>query len=249
MKDILSRAGSARLREFASTGPLLVFDFDGTLSPIVPVPHNARLTVVTRRLLEQVCSKYRTAVLSGRERSDVAARLSGIRFTYIVGNHGLQWQNRPTAGQTARVKRWQKMLGTFLANGDFTERESSRVLLENKKLSLSIHSRTPAVLSRLQRYAALLPGARVVAGKNVINVLPEKSHNKGTAVLALAARERRGMIFVGDDQTDEDVFCLRPGFELLTVRVQRSNRSRAQYFLRNQRNMDLFLKILLAARS
>ena len=56
------------------------------------------------------------------------------------------------------------------------------------------------------------------------------------------------VIYVGDDETDEDVFQLnRPG-QLLSIRVGRKRGSTAPYYLRNQAEIDRLLETLVAVR-
>ena len=74
-KNILDAEQLPLLKEFSRGKTCVIFDFDGTLAPIVEHPHNARLTDSTEAHLEQMCIKYPTAVLSGRSRSDVLEKL------------------------------------------------------------------------------------------------------------------------------------------------------------------------------
>ena len=52
-------------------------------------------------------------------------------------------------------------------------------------------------------------------------------------------------MFVGDDETDEDVFALYPAVDILSVRVGSSERSCARYCIRSQRHIDLLLLRIL----
>ena len=247
MKAILSRAGLAALREFCEKEPLLVFDFDGTLSPIVRNPDRARMRSRTMALLGMVCGKYKTAVLSGRERSDVQSRLNGIPAAFVIGNHGLQWgKKKAPALAAAQIRKWQEIMQKSLSEEGLRD---DLIHVENKLHSLSIHIRDPGLLKRAMKRAESLPGARVIAGKNVLNLLPVDSMHKGSAVISLAAKTRKkSVLFIGDDVTDEDVFSLDPPFRLLTIRVGRLRNSRAAYFLNGQEHMDAFLKELIRLR-
>ena len=88
---------------------------------------------------------------------------------------------------------------------------------------------------------------RLIRGKQVVNLLPRDAPHKGIALEK--ARARVGCdtaVYVGDDETDEDVFGLdRPG-RLLTVRVGRKRDSLASYFLRDQSEIDRLLIALLS---
>jgi trehalose 6-phosphate phosphatase len=88
---------------------------------------------------------------------------------------------------------------------------------------------------------------RIVGGKLVFNLLPERAPHKGLALRA--ARARFGCetaLYVGDDETDEDVFALDEHGTLLTVRVERSRGSCAAYYLQDQDEIDPFLEALIA---
>ena len=117
------------------------------------------------------------------------------------------------------------------------------VLVENKTHSLSVHYRHSRQ-KRAARTAILeaiegLGGVRVVPGKQVVNVLPAGAPHKGVALERL--RKSAGCdtaLYVGDDETDEDVFALdRPG-QLLAIRVGRSRTSKAGHFIESQARID-----------
>jgi trehalose 6-phosphate phosphatase len=125
--------------------------------------------------------------------------------------------------------------------------------IENKRLSISIHYRQARAKRRtleiIRAAIADLPvPARVVHGKQLLNVLPPDAPGKGYALEKLRKKLRvERAVYVGDDLTDEDVFSSKqPG--LLRVRVGRSQSSAAGYFLRDQRDIDRFLKRLLLLR-
>ena len=128
------------------------------------------------------------------------------------------------------------------------------VELEDKRYSLSLHYRRAtnkrAARDALRDAAAALPApARVVLGKQVINVVPAGAPDKGSALLAL--RERLGAetaLFVGDDVTDEDVFRIDQPDTLLTIRVGVKKTSAAAFAIPSQRDIDALLRRLIALR-
>jgi len=89
----------------------------------------------------------------------------------------------------------------------------------------------------------------VVPGKRVLNVVPTGAPDKG---MALARLTRRGgferVLFVGDDDTDEDVFRRDLGVESVGVRVGRHSKSAARYYLRRQSDVDRLLERLWEER-
>jgi len=127
------------------------------------------------------------------------------------------------------------------------------VWIEDKKDTLTIHFRSassrPRARRAVLRIARALPHARLVAGHFGINLIPVGSPDKGTAVRRLQRRARsRAALYVGDDGSDELVFSNGRGRGLVTVRVGRSRASRAAYYLRDQREIDDLLALLVALR-
>jgi len=94
-----------------------------------------------------------------------------------------------------------------------------------------------------------LRDTRIVEGKMVVNVLPAGAPDKGTALIKLRKRLRcESAIYVGDDDNDEDVFALAKGEHVLGIRVGRSRRSQAAYFVPSQTDIDRLLVKLVEAR-
>jgi trehalose 6-phosphate phosphatase len=245
MQDLLARGRAEVLAQLAHSKVLLAFDFDGTLAPIVPEPNDARMRPRTRALLARVCELYPCAVVSGRSRRDLRPRLGGALFRAVVGNHGLE----PWAGSEVYVRRVQRWLpGLREALADF-----KGVVIEDKFYSVAVHYRHSRQKRKARaaifEAAAAIGTVRVIGGHQVVNLLPEGAPHKGIAVRSI--RDRLGcdtVFFIGDDETDEDVFGLDDPGRLLGVRVGRSPRSRASFFIRDQRKVDALLATMIALR-
>lgn len=246
MKALLTRENRPLLDQLAWSNVLLAFDFDGTLAPIVANRHRASMRARTARLLATVCERYPSAVISGRARADVERRLDGAKVRYLVGNHGLEPGTRLGTFERQMI-RAQPLLETALE-------AVPGIDIENKRYSLAVHYRRarekPKAREAIRRAVAGLPIAmRVIPGKLVINVVPEAAPNKGDALVALRDRiEADVALYVGDDDTDEDVFRLDQPGRLFTIRVGRSRTSAARYYLRQQREIDALLEHLIAMR-
>jgi trehalose 6-phosphate phosphatase len=94
-----------------------------------------------------------------------------------------------------------------------------------------------------------LQGVRVVTGKRVLNVVPSNAPDKGMALARLVRRGGfEGVLFVGDDDTDEAVFRRDLAVPTVGVRVGRKARSAAPYYLRGQGDVDRLLERLLQQR-
>ena len=242
MKDILSRAGRAALEEAAAGTLLLGFDYDGTLAPIAPRPQDARMRRSTARLLAELSRRYPCAIISGRARSDLVSRVG--KLPLLVGNHGAEFHGRAPPVPRREILRWAQTM----------ERAASGVrgvLVEDKTWSVSVHWRAarpkPAARDRVLAAARAIEGVRVVHGKDVVNLVHPDASDKGEALLRLRRQFAcEKVIYAGDDVTDEDVFRLRDG--VVSVRVGRSARSTAPWYVKSQAQIDDLLELLLNLR-
>jgi trehalose 6-phosphate phosphatase len=245
VRDILSDEARSTLDEVAREPVLLVFDFDGTLAPIVDDRTAAQMRDSTRRLLRLASLFFPCAVISGRARSDLVGRVESIPLVAVVGNHGAEAGHGPIDGRVrSTVAGWKRTAGAMLRGVDGIE-------IEDKGLSLAIHYRraaSPAVAERAAQAAACaLEGARVFGGKAVVNVVPLGEHDKGEALSRVVSRAGvRGAVYVGDDTTDEDAF--RSEAVRVSVRVGRSDASAASHFVASQAHIDELLRALVHAR-
>ena len=174
-----------------------------------------------RAAIEQLLKRADTdiAFVSGRSLSDLRERI-GIAGVYYSGNHGLQIEG-PGVHETLQaavelVPRVQQMFADL-------ENRLARIeglYLENKELSLSVHSRmindepTRARVHEIVQaaHAAAPAGLRLTHGKRIIEVRPDVDWHKGNATLFLiecvekARASKVFPVFAGDDLTDEDAF-------------------------------------------
>lgn len=243
MKYLFSSEGLADLQQFVNPRTLLAFDFDGTLARIVPDRTASRLTSKTEELFSRCSVLYPCTVISGRARADVAGRLGTARLVEVVGNHGMEpWT--PDAQVIQQMQEISKALHFWLE-------DTPGVEIEDKISTLSVHYRGAANTARARRgiVNAIHPWlhvCRVVPGKCVINLIPIQGSNKGTALQKLVnSTGHESALYVGDDATDEDVFQLETPFRIFKIRVGRSLQTRADYYLRSQREMDRLLRVLL----
>ncbi|HKT80675.1 MAG TPA: trehalose-phosphatase [Vicinamibacterales bacterium] len=247
MTYAFGREAQQRLEMFAWANVLLAFDFDGTLAPLTASPGRAAMRASTRRLLKQICRLYPSVVISGRSRADVRSRLRGVDLCQIVGNHG----SEPWLGSAAiqrRIRTWVPTLRRQLAG-------EPGVVIEDKGFSVAVHYRASSDRSAARRaiLAATksLGAVRVVGGELAVNLLDPHAPDKGVAL----DRQRDHLacdhaIYVGDDDTDEDVFRLKwPPERLFTVRVGRKAASAAAFYLRTQAEIDRLLEKLIELRT
>jgi len=233
-----SRDGIACIAAIMTTRPLLAFDIDGTLAPIVDDPGGARLPADIQQCLATLARRYDVAIVTGRAVED-ARRMFAFEPRYLVGNHGAEgiprWAERSQA-YVRTVHGWREALETCEAL------DATGVTIEDKRYSLSLHYRLAAIPGDAFRaihrcIGALRPPPKVIDGKAVVNVLPPDAPDKGDALRALLGETRcRNALYVGDDDTDETVFGLHLP-SVLTLRVEPAANSEAALFLRDQREV------------
>ncbi len=236
----LSRSGAAVLQRLAARDPLLVcVDLDGTVAPIVRDPAAARVPDRTRSTLRRLreVPSVELVLVSGRSADD-ARRVLGAPVDWVIGNHGFEiarGAGRPEAARAARhrapVERAATALGPVVAR-------LPGVTLEHKGWTLAVHYRTasPAVRKAVWpavRRAVRGTGVALYRGKEIVDVRPGTGWDKGTALRALLRRtfpqwaRRAGVVYAGDDVTDEHVFRVLPA-GAVTIKVGRG-RTRARW--------------------
>lgn len=220
-------------RRLSGAPAMLLLDVDGTLAPIAPRPDLVIVPDETKRVVAALAARPRThvAIVSGRSAAD-ARRIVGVEHVWVIGNHGMEII-APGGEVTvaAEAERWLANVAAAAASLDPLVAEVPGTVLENKRLTLSLHYRLAdrAAVPRLSRVisdVAREQGLRITAGKEVLELRPPVDVDKGTAVVALA--ESLGALaggatalFAGDDRTDEDAFHLLRvrHAEAVTVRV------------------------------
>ncbi len=254
MTDLFSQQGLQALRELVAQPLLCLFDFDGTLAPLMADPDAVLLRPTVQAQLRALQQCAPVGIVTGRALDDLRPRLDFMP-DYLIGNHGLEGLPAvtPTSGEPSelrmQVAHWIAQLGPELAAFD------PRIRIEDKQYSLSLHylqakDRRQAERRLRQRLEALRPTPRIIAGKYLFNVLPAGAGDKGSAVQALLATSGlQQALYVGDDLTDEDVFRLKqPG--LFTVHVDEGSEaidSAAQWRLHGQPEVERLLDWLVTA--
>ncbi len=246
MRHLFSPEGESDLAWVAAREPLLAFDFDGTLAPIVARPSQARVPTTTLRRLHRLTQQLPLAVISGRTVADLQRRL-GFEPAHVVGNHGAE---DPQHGQRPE---WQAVLDGVRERlrGAAAELQRAGVSVEDKGVSLALHYRlapdraaATALIDRL--LDANEPGLQVFGGKMVVNVVAEAADDKAAALRRIAQRAAaRAVLYLGDDVNDESVFAAHEP-TWLTVRVGADHHeSAARYFISGPREVPRLLDRIL----
>ena len=248
MEYLLTDRGRSELEALLTVPSLFAFDFDGTLAKIVRDCHTAQLGRPIRLWLGELAKRAPTAIISGRSVEDLRTRV-GNTVPYLIGNHGLEGlhvtqQVVQQARETCRG--WKQLIEERFG----TELTRCGVFVEDKSYSLSFHYRNAGRKDDARALvfhvlAELSPSPRIVLGKAVVNVVPAAAPHKGAALLELMYQLNcTAALYIGDDDTDEDVFSL-PGTRILTVRIGKNRISGARFFLKRQSEITEVLRSIV----
>jgi trehalose 6-phosphate phosphatase len=178
----------------------LLFDFDGTLSAIVPRPEDARpvggAIDVLRSLRERVAI---VAIVSGRREAFLRAQLP-LDGLEVVGLHGVDPEHRMPVEVVDAAR--------SIAAGE------PGATAEEKVATVAIHvRRAPDPDDAAARIAPLLAalaqrhGLRVLEGRRVFELVPPDA-GKGEVVARIVAREGiEAALYAGDDVGDVPAFA------------------------------------------
>lgn len=236
----------------------IFLDYDGTLTPIVPNPDEARLSDAMRTTLLELARCHPVAIVSGRDLPVLKGfvRLEGVSY---AGSHGFDIEGPD--GRGFQLEEGKALLPEL----DAAERELSVGLagipgtrLERKRFSVAVHwrhveaARGPEVERVVDAVLARHPRLRKGGGKKVFECQPDIDWHKGRAVewvLNALGLAREGVlpVYLGDDLTDEDAFRTLKGRGLsLVVRGEVERPTEADYALTDVEEVRRFLELLIA---
>ncbi len=256
MSDLIRLTAALCQRVADGDELLLLADYDGTLTPIVPDPRDAWLDGDVRETLGLLTSspRMRVGIVSGRSLADVRFRV-GLPTVVYAGCHGLEMEGpsirfRHATAEAARAELSgvAEALGRRLA-------AIPGAFVEPKGLAVAVHFRNapaaarPSLEAEITEVLRSRPGLRVLPGNQVVDILPAVRWGKGQCVLRIRERlaplGRLGVscIYLGDDETDETAFHVLAG-HTITVRVGGTPGSAAAYRLRDVAEVHALLATL-----
>ncbi|MDD2852736.1 MAG: trehalose-phosphatase [Desulfuromonadaceae bacterium] len=243
MTYLFSETGLAALDTSIDASTLFAFDLDGTLAPIVADPGNIAIPDDIRCQLTALNRIAAVVVITGRSRCDALTHL-GFTPAYVVGNHGaegLPGREEEEREYARLCSRWKKQLCEMLTIS------ASGIFLEDKGATLALHYRNARDHERvheeiLSAVSRLVPPPRAGSGKCVVNISPQGAPHKGDAILSLMnCLGHSRALFIGDDETDEDVFRLHD-CRIMGIRIGMNAQSAAHYYLQNQLEISAVLE-------
>lgn len=198
-----------------ATNKLILLDYDGTLVDFEPIPDMAKPSSQLLESLRTIACKPGTEVIviSGRRQFDIDNFLGDLPIN-IIAEHG------------AMIKEggiWKKQIidyglwkDTVLPIFDRITLTCPNSFVEEKQFSLTWHYRNAQSesghehsreLIRALRDSACSYNLRIIDGNKIVEVL-SKDIDKGKAVRKVLEQKKYDYVLsIGDDQTDEDMFC------------------------------------------
>ena len=224
MAHLLNIWPSVRGRLFRADRILLLFDYDGTLTPIVKRPEDALLSQEAQERLAALAAHPRciAGIVSGRSLADLAV-LANIDGLIHAGNHGMEIRGPGLDFAHPEAIAAREVLAQVQAALAGALAQVPGLFVEDKGLTLSVHYRaTPEPLAGQVDdgvTAVVEPyiesgQLRLTRGKMVVEVRPAIAWDKGKAIEKIHRHSRESgnpgsgpfPVYFGDDRTDEDGF-------------------------------------------
>ncbi|MFA5780564.1 MAG: trehalose-phosphatase [Elusimicrobiota bacterium] len=229
----------------------LFFDYDGTLTPIVRKPELAKLDKKVQKFLKKLSGKFKIAIISGRPLWEVK-KFVGLKNIIYSGNHGFEIEfdrqkfiHPEVQKIVPEIQKIKQVISAKIKN-------IKGAFLEDKGIVISIHWRLvdkkylPKLFVLVREIIRDNMRIRLTKGKKVWEIRPNVDWDKGKAVRFILTLFPTPYslfpVFIGDDTTDEDAFKISKNG--ITIRVGKSNKSNARYYLKSQSEVIKFLKTL-----
>jgi trehalose-phosphatase len=235
----------------------LLFDYDGTLTPLVEHPALAVLDPGTRALLRSLACRPGVAVgvFSGRGLAELR-HLVALPGLYYAGTGGLELDLRGTRVTHPGAEARRRLLGAALDGLAAVARDYPGAWVEDKGLGLTLHYRgvAPGRLAGLwERAGEVLRKSvgkvRVVGGPMVWEVAPALGWDKGSAlrVVVQAVGGPAVPLYAGDSGNDVEALEAAAALGGVSVGVGPDAPPAAQYRLHDPAELVHFLTGLAEA--
>jgi len=171
--------------------PVIFLDYDGTLTPIVEDPAEAKISKNTRRIISRLAENYSVAIISGRDLADVR-KMVGVEDIFYAGSHGFDIVG--PRGQHRDQERGK----SFLPALGHAEKDLAKALegipgvrIERKLFAIAVHfrqvdrDRLDDLEKRFDEVLSRYPELKKTGGKEIFELRPNIDWDKGKALLSL----------------------------------------------------------------
>jgi alpha,alpha-trehalase len=201
-----------------NTHPFLCLDYDGTLTPIVSDPADAKLSKSGRKILTGLSKKIKLAIISGRDRADLKS-LVQIDTVYYAGSHGFDITGPDNLQlEYGPGKKVRPQLEAAAAKLEKQLKNINGAMVEHKKYAIAVHYRNvdenerKLVMDAVAEEVKNHSGLKISEGKMIRELKPDIDWNKGRALSWLQneimhSDDKLTPIYIGDDVTDEDALA------------------------------------------
>jgi trehalose 6-phosphate phosphatase len=193
---------------------LLLFDYDGTLTPIVEHPWQAKLTPSTRELLSELAAlpHIHVGVLSGR-RLDELEQLIGLPQLSYCGLSGIEMRLDGNLNVHPSARDSVQLIDEITRRLSAIERVYPGAWVEHKRYGFTVHYRgvdaalIPEVRTRIQGFLdSWSDRLRIVEAPLAVEVLVGGTWTKGDGVRRMLelAGEPTFVFYAGDSANDRE---------------------------------------------
>jgi len=242
-------------------GATLLLDFDGVLSAIAPTPDEAFISEENKALLKACAERFPVAVITGRELSEIKKKMKVENLLYIA-SHGLEWEE--DGKDHAKTVPKETMEAINLAKEKIKPLlpRYPGMIFEDKSFMFAAHYRImdPALIDAFVKEvnSILEPivkqyNLRLDHNLMTFELRPEIDWDKGDSVkfaeehLSKKTGKKFMPIYIGDGLTDEDAFAVLKE-KGISIRVGEDRKSVAKWYMKDQKEVALFLKWLLSLK-
>jgi len=219
-RNLIGSIKSKLIQSFSkSERRLLLLDYDGTLSPLRPIPSQASPDETLKTLMNNLTKDERNhvVVISGRDRHTLQDWLGDYPIDFVA-EHGVWYKEN---GQDWRMvedlmQSWKEEIQPILelyvdrTPGSFIEHKEYSLVWHYRKAEMGLGEiRARELITNLQ-YLTSNMDIHILEGNKVVEI-KNAGVNKGKAALRWIGRDEWDFIFAaGDDWTDEDIFKVMP---------------------------------------
>jgi alpha,alpha-trehalase len=235
----------------------LFFDYDGTLTPIVKQPEDAKLDDDMKETIRQLTNNFPVAIVSGRDLRDVQ-NLVGLDNLYYAGSHGYHIEG--PEGMYMENEKASALLHVLDETEEYlrntVEKNIKGSKIDRKKFAIAVHYRNvdageeEKVKDQVYSIAKKNKKLKVGSGKKILELKPAINWDKGKAVYWLLNKLGLDIsttmpMYMGDDITDEDAFRAIANDGIGILVGEHDEPSAAAYHLNDQEEVRLFLNHLI----